>query len=95
MAQWLSHAEAARRIVTERNPGASTAELLPALVEQNVLTQLANLRTHPAVASRLAQGQLELHGWTYTIETGVVRVHDPSTGTFRPARELLGSVPSP
>jgi carbonic anhydrase len=56
--------------------------LLTAAVEENVLVQLENLRTHPAVGSRLAQGDLHLHGWVYKIETGEVFAYDVGNGQF-------------
>jgi carbonic anhydrase len=33
------------------------------LLEQNMLLQLMRPRTHPSVATRIARGKLELHGW--------------------------------
>ena len=54
---------------------------------QNVLTQLENLQTHPAVATRLAQGRLKLHGWMYRFETGEVWAYEPSVSRFVPLIE--------
>ncbi len=88
VAGWLAHAEAARRTVVEAHPGATIDELMPLLVEQNVVSQLANLRTHPAVAARVTTGQLRLHGWTYRIETGDVHVYDGDIARFVPVAEL-------
>jgi len=87
--EWLRHAEAARRAVVENNPGASTAELVALLTDQNIVSQLSNLRTHPAVASGLASGRLEVHGWRYGVEDGSVAVFDETTSTFLPATSLL------
>ncbi|MFH8386078.1 carbonic anhydrase [Kitasatospora sp. NPDC018058] len=50
---------------------ATTADV-PALVRQNVLDQLANLATHPAVARALAERQVTLRGWVFDIATGRV-----------------------
>src|SRR5688572_13602836 len=69
---WLSHAEATRRIVVEHYRHLEGSALLTAAVEENVLVQLENLRTHPAVESALARGELSLHGWVYKFETGEV-----------------------
>ena len=44
--------------------------------------QLENLRTHPAVAARLARNDLRIHGWVYEIETGQVYHYDPSEEQF-------------
>jgi len=55
-----------------------------ATVEENVLVQLENLRTLPAVASRLVKGDLHVHGWVYKIETGEVFAYDSTNGQFVP-----------
>ncbi|GAA1942772.1 carbonic anhydrase [Kitasatospora viridis] len=67
VAAWLRHADASLARTTADGD-------VPALVRQNVLAQLANLATHPAVARALAQGRIALHGWVYDIPTG--RVED-------------------
>jgi carbonic anhydrase len=79
---WLSHAEATRRIIREKYGHLSDLPLLTAAAQENVLVQLENLRTHPAVAAGLAKGELKLHGWVYKIETGEVFAFDPQTGQF-------------
>lgn len=84
VAQWLTHAESTRRIMREKYPDLAGLELLTATVEENVLVQLENLRTHPAVAAKLARGELKLHGWVYKIETGDVFAYDPARGQFAP-----------
>jgi carbonic anhydrase len=47
-----------------------------------VIAQLANLRTHPAVALALEQGRLNLHGWVYDIEAGCIDALDGATRRF-------------
>jgi carbonic anhydrase len=81
---WLSHAEATRRIIREKYGHLSDLPLLTAAAQENVLVQLENLRTHPAVAAGLAGGKLKLHGWIYKIETGEVFAFDPANGQFVP-----------
>ena len=58
--------------------------LLTATAQENVLVQLENLRTHPAVATGLARDDLKLHGWVYKIPTGEVFAFDPASGQFVP-----------
>jgi carbonic anhydrase len=87
MSAWLGHAEATRRIMKEKYPHLKDNALLTATVEENVLVQLENLRTHPAVAAGLAKGQLKLHGWVYKIETGQVFAYDPQRGQYVPVSE--------
>lgn len=96
MAAWLSHAEATRRIVREKYADRSGTALLTTAVEENVLVQLENLRTHPAVAAGLARGRLKLHGWVYKIETGEVFAYDPERGQFVPVAEAgPATIPAP
>jgi carbonic anhydrase len=57
-------------------------------VEVNVLVQLENLRTHPAVAAALAHGRVLLYGWVFDLRTGEVRNFDPTRGGFVPLPEV-------
>lgn len=81
---WLNHAEATSRIIQEnyghiQEPHAR----LTATVEENVLVQLENLRTHPSVAAALGRGELKIHGWVYKFETGQVFGYDPANGQYQ------------
>lgn len=84
VASWLGHAEATRRIIKENYiPQGLTADhLLNIAIQENVLVQIESLRTHPAVAAKLVRGELNLHAWTYKIETGQMHHYDSSTGQF-------------
>jgi carbonic anhydrase len=82
---WLVHAEVARRIVVDNHPDLDAEGQADLLTRYHVAAQLTNLRTHPAVASRLAAGSLQVHGWHYDIEHGTVGILDQDTGTFHPA----------
>ena len=73
---WLQHAETTVRIVKDHCAHLKGDELFAATIRENVLVQLDHLRTHPAVATRLRQGDLRLHGWVYSIGTGEVWVYD-------------------
>lgn len=79
---WLRYAERTREVMAERYTHLSGERLVMATVQENVLTQLENLRTHPSVAARLAKGDLHVHGWVYKIETGEVFTYDPAIGQF-------------
>jgi carbonic anhydrase len=76
VASWIQYGEPARIVVKQQYGHLSGDKLLRALTEQNVLAQLNNLRTHPAVIAGLAKGDLRLHGWVYEIETRKVTVFD-------------------
>jgi carbonic anhydrase len=81
---WLGNAEATRRIIRGKYTHLEGDRLLTACVEENVLVQLENLRTHPVVAAGMARRTLNLHGWVYKLETGEVFAYDPDEGQFRP-----------
>ncbi len=89
VAAWLSHAEATRRIIREKYRDRTGPAFLTTAIEENVLVQLENLRTHPAVAAGVASGTLKLHAWVYKIETGEVFAYDPERGQFVPVTEVL------
>ncbi len=75
---WLRYAQ------TPHPETAPSAEALLAFTEQNVVAQLRNLAGHPAVAKRLAEGNLTLHGWLYDIGAGTVATYDPAREAFVP-----------
>jgi carbonic anhydrase len=69
----------------ENTPGAAQGaadDPLRMTTEGNVLAQLENLKTHPAVADALAAGTLTLSGWVYDIATGQVRIAEEGSQTF-------------
>lgn len=83
---WLEHAEGTKRVMEENYKHLNGNDLLTAAIEENVLTQLENLRTHPAVRSRIARGELSLYGWVYKMETGEVFQYDSEAGQFAPVK---------
>lgn len=85
--QWLTHADATRRILREQYGHLARPELMTAAAQVNVLVQLENLRTHPTVSAGLAKGDLNLYGWVYKIETGEVFAFDPATGQYAPVAD--------
>jgi len=85
--EWLSYSKAAVDVVKEIAPDASSDEQMQRLLQQNVILQLQHLKTHPSVATRLAKGDLMLHGWVYDIKTGGVNAYDEATNKFIPVDE--------
>lgn len=82
--QWLGHTAAAAEVVGACYAHLDTDARWVVMAQENVLTQLEHLRTHPAVAAALAAGTVKLHGWLYEIETGRVFTFDPEVGQFAP-----------
>jgi carbonic anhydrase len=80
VAAWLDYVKVEMR---ESDP---SPDFLLALAERNVVKQLANLRTHPAVAARLEAGDITLRGWVYDIGAGTVSAWDEAALSFVPLR---------
>lgn len=89
---WLRHAEVARTVVEDNCTCGEEHENMRVLTQENVIAQLQHLRTHPSVASKLASGQLSIHGWVYSIETSEILAYDAEQDKFRP---LDGDGPAP
>jgi carbonic anhydrase len=53
-----------------------------AIVEANVLLQMENLRTYPAVRRALTGNRLELHSWVYDLVNCQLRFYDANQNRF-------------
>lgn len=53
------------------------------LVQEHVLQQIENLKTHPVVKAAIAHNMLALHVWIYKFETGDIAAYDPDEGQFK------------
>ncbi len=82
-ARWLRYARPAQDLL-RRYEVADEPARLKKLAELNVLEQMQNLHTHPAVEQRFKNGTLGIHGWYYEIHTGTVEAVNPSTHQFEP-----------
>jgi len=88
---WLRNSEIARVIVSENAEGRTEAELVEALIEENVLAQIEHLETHPSVSAAVRRGDLSLYGWVYKIRTGDIITFDAVSGHFIPLDESMPS----
>lgn len=92
--EYLEHAESSLQIVDEKHSHLVDSEIrLKRTTEENVLLQLEHLTTHPAVATAVARGDMNLHGWIYEFETGKVLVFHSETNTFLPIEGNSSSEP--
>ena len=80
--QWMRHGNEARQVVLRDYAKSPEEEKVLRLAEANVLEQIANLKTHPSVATRVAAGEVMIRGWVYDIGSGSIRQADPDTGEF-------------
>jgi carbonic anhydrase len=87
VAAWLRHSHAAQGVVRDCYPDLHGDECLRALSLENIVCQLAHLRTHPSVAAGIARGQIALHGWFVDIHTGSILALDGQRGHFAAVRD--------
>ena len=81
VSSWRQHADAARAINDARGHDCTSGKVA-GMVRENVIAQLANLRTHPSVALALVEGRVRLHGWVYDIGPGSIEAYDAASGRF-------------
>lgn len=86
---WLTNGAAALRVAEVKAAAAGKPLEMDLLIEENVLLQLAHLRTHPSIAGRLAEGSLQVTGWVYDIALGTVRIFDETQHRFVPSQAFL------
>ena len=93
-AAWLSHAKDALDQVHEHHPELNDQpdEKLKCLTQNNVLLQIEHLKTHPAVAKRLAEGKLNIHGWYYEFEKGEIYIYNNNRKTFISFEETVDEI---
>lgn len=73
----LRRTEGTRLLLKYNYKGYEGEDLLNAAIEENVLTQVENLRSYPVIHAKLYSGRLNLHAWVYQIETGGIYVYSP------------------
>ena len=94
--EWLSHCRSAMEIVRERNgiplDQCVGHEHLDEAIEENVLQQVQHIRTHPAVAAKLATEKVHVHGWIYDIKNGGIRCCHHNDTQFQDFDELYADI---
>lgn len=99
--RWLQHAACTHQIICDHYADLPEHQRLEVAIQENVLAQLESLKTHPSIASRLAEGDLRLHGWVYLMESGEIEGYFPEDGQFhkitrdRVPRQAVGGRPRP
>ena len=81
VSHWLRYSDAAKAVV-EKKTWANETDKVNGMVQENVIAQLNNIKTHPSVAVGLRDSTLRLHGWFYDIESGDIRALDKNSKTF-------------
>ena len=88
--EWLDVAQSSVQRL-HANPIDTSLPLHNQLSQVNVLQQVANLRTYPDVAERLAAGKLRIHAWWFDLGSVEVLSYFEDRGRFEP---MVGSADS-
>jgi carbonic anhydrase len=80
LSNWIEFGRPAQTHVDAQ--GLTGHERHQAIVEANVLLQMENLRTYPAVRRALAGNRLELHAWVYDLANCQMRFYDADLNRF-------------
>lgn len=81
---WLEHASTAISLSKRLHWQLPEEEFVERLIQENVVSQLQHLRTHPSVALGLREGSLSIGGWHYRIAEGLVTRYDEEGSKFVP-----------
>ena len=87
VAAWLRHSAAAGQVMNDGYPDLDEHERVRVVALENVVAQIAHLRTHPSVAAGIARGEIALHGWFVDIHAGMVLGLCGESNRFEPLRE--------
>jgi carbonic anhydrase len=82
--RWLAQTERVRKVIEERYAHLGAEARVTAAVQENVLTQLENLREYSFIAERLEAGVLRISGWVFDLAKGEIFDYDPTNGEFLP-----------
>jgi len=89
--RWLDHAESTKRRCCEHYKAHGYTKEIP---EDNVLVQVDNLMTHPAVSVAVKRGQIQIFGWMYHMDTGTVTIYDPHVKRYVTSKEVFQQIES-
>ncbi|MFI5333378.1 MAG: carbonic anhydrase [Candidatus Babeliales bacterium] len=82
-ASWIdTHISPTLNLVRSNYPGIENSSLTSILLQEHVLQQIENLKTHPAVTYATARHELTLHAWVYEFEHGDISAYNLQNGQF-------------
>jgi len=81
---WMQIVKEARDRVRSSAADKPHAEQLREMEQEAIRVSLDNLLSFPWVKERVDAGTIQLHGWYFDINDGIVWALDQKTGSFRP-----------
>jgi len=84
VSHWLRHAQDTKKLIDDNYKGLEFDAALNIAIQENVLVQIEHLRSLPCISKKIMKREIELHAWTYEIETGIVYIYDVVSEDFLP-----------
>ncbi len=81
--KWLELGQISKSFVEDNFKSETMTEKVRLTEQVSVVFQLENLLTYPAVAKRMTEESLTLHGWYYDLQSGVIKQFDTETFEFK------------
>ena len=81
---WMAIMAPARTLVEEKHSAASADEKCSLCERAAIGISLENLRSFPFIRAAIRHGTLQLHGWYFDIENGILCALDETSGEFGP-----------
>lgn len=75
-------------LVNKSYQESDVTSLVDILLQEHVLKQIENVKTHPAVSHAIDQGTLTLHAWIYRFEEGNIYSYNLQDGQFELIKHL-------
>ena len=89
LASWINtHVEPTLNLVRQNYPDLNGSALTSILLQEHVLQQIENLKTHPAVTYATAHHELTLHAWVYEFEHGDIFAYNLHNGQFEQIKQF-------
>ena len=87
--KWLELGESAKKsAILSLGINAPKEDLLRLTEKLSVVKQIENILTYPNVKKRFEEGNLNIHGWYYDIETGRIEYYNAESYEFFPLKDL-------
>ena len=88
--KWLELGESAKTsAILSLGINAPKEQLLRLTEKLSVIKQIENILTYPNVKKKFENGDLNIHGWCYDIETGNIEYYNAETYEFLPLNDLI------
>ncbi len=89
--KWLHFGEGAKEQALALVGRENNKDLYSATEKFNIIEQMKNLLTYPAIKRKIAENEIFIQGWYYHLDSGEVEYFDPLKHQFLPIEESLKS----